>query len=108
MGSIPGLVNLTEPPGRGHLQVVRFLYRFNAERHRSVGLENRGSLVRSPARPIFFPRINDSQSDRIHCSLIVVRCFDNGYVGKQPEAWKDYRAEYCLKELQESMDSCTG
>ena len=36
-----------------------------------------------PAPPIFFPRIADSHCDRIHSSLTAVRCFDNGYVGKQ-------------------------
>ena len=41
-------------------------------------------------------------------SLTAVRCFDNGYVGKQPVARKEYCAEYWLKELQESMDRCTG
>ena len=30
------------------------------------------------------------------------------YVGKQPVAWKEYCVEYWLKELQESMDRCTG
>ena len=35
-------------------------------------------------------------------------CFDNNYVGKQPVAWKEYCVEYWLKELQESMDRCTG
>ena len=34
--------------------------------------------------------------------------FHNGYVGKQPVAWKEYCSEYWLKELQESMDMCTG
>ena len=29
-------------------------------------------------------------------------------LGKQSVAWKEYCAEYCLKELQESMDRCTG
>ena len=56
-----------------------------------------------PARPIFFPRTDDSHCDRIHSSLTAVRCFDNGYVGKQPVAWKEYR----LKDFQESMDRCT-
>ena len=28
------------------------------------------------------------QCDRIHSSLIVVHCFENGCVGKQPVAWK--------------------
>ena len=36
-------------------------------------------LVRSKALPIFFPRIDDSLCDRIHFSLTIVRCFDNGY-----------------------------
>ena len=30
------------------------------------------------------------------------------YVGKQPLAWKEYCAEYWLKEHQESMDRYTG
>ena len=55
-----------------------------AEPHCSIGLENRRSLVRSPARPIFFPRIDDSHCERIHSSLTAVRCFENRYVGKQP------------------------
>ena len=46
--------------------------------------------------------------DRIHSSLTDVGCFDNGYVGKQQVAWKEYCAEYWLKELQKSMDRCTG
>ena len=39
-------------------------------------------MVQTPARPIFFPRIDDSHCDRIYSSLNTVRCFDNGYVGK--------------------------
>ena len=35
-------------------------------------------------------------------------CFDNGYVGKQPVAWREYCAEYWLTAIQESMDRCTG
>ena len=66
------------------------------------------SLVRSPARPIFFPRIDDNHCDRIHSSLTAVRCFDNGYVEKQPVAWKEYCVEHWLKELQGSMDRCTN
>ena len=65
-------------------------------------------MVRSPPRPIFFPRIDDSHCDRIHSSLVAVRCFDNSYVGKQPVAWKEYCEEYWLKELQESMDMGIG
>ena len=45
-------------------------------------------------RSIFFPRIDDSHFDRIHSSLAAVRCFDSGYVGTQPAAWKEYRAGY--------------
>ena len=40
-----------------------------------------------------------------------VRCFDNGYVGKQPVAWKECCAVYWLKKkkkkLQQSMDRWT-
>ena len=63
------------------------------------------SLVRSPAQPILFPRIDDNHCDRIHSSFTTVHCFDNGHVGKHPVAWKEYCAEYWLKELQER---CTG
>ena len=63
---------------------------------------------RSPAWPIFFPRIDDSYCERIHSSLTSVSCSDIGYVGKQPVAWKEYCGENWLKELQESMDRCTG
>ena len=47
-------------------------------------------------------------SDRINSFLTGVYCFDDGYVGKQPVAWKVYCAEYWLKNIQESMDRCTG
>ena len=40
--------------------------------------------------------------------LTVVYCFEKGYVGKQPVAWKEYCAEYWFEELQEGMDSCIG
>ena len=43
-----------------------------------------------------------------HSSLTIVCCFDNGHVGKQPVAWKEYGAQYWLKELQESIDRCSG
>ena len=66
------------------------------------------SLVRSPARPIFLPRTDDSHCDRIHSSLAAAHCFDNGYVGKQLVAWKEYCVEYWVREFQECMDSCTG
>ena len=60
------------------------------------------------AQPIFFLRIDDSHSDRIHSFLTAVYCFENGYVGKQQVAWKEYCVEYWLKELKESMERCTG
>ena len=40
--------------------------------------------------------------------LLTVHCFNNGYVGKQPVAWKEYCTQYWLKELQESMGRYTG
>ena len=57
---------------------------------------------------LFFPRIDDSHCVRIHSFLTAVQCFDSGYVGKQPVAWKEYCAEYWLKQLQDSMDGCPG
>ena len=82
---------------------------YAAEPHSSFGsVADIRSLVRSPALPIFFPRIDDSHCDRIHSSLTAVRCFDNGYVGKQSVVWEEYCAKYWLKELQESVDRCTG
>ena len=57
------------------------------------------SLICSPAWPIFFPRIDDSHCDRIHSYLTAVHCFENGYKGKRPVAWKEYCVEYLLKEL---------
>ena len=65
-------------------------------------------LVRYPARPIFIPKIDDSHCNRIHSSVTAVHCFKNSYVGKHPVAWKEDCLEYWLKELQESMDMCTG
>ena len=61
-----------------------------------------------PGSTIFFPRIDNSHRGRICYSFTAVHCFDNGNVGKQPVAWKEYCAEHRLKELQESMDRCTG
>ena len=49
----------------------------------------------------------DSHCDRIHFSLTAVQYFDNGEVGKEPVAWKEYCGEYWLKELQENMDRCS-
>ena len=44
----------------------------------------------------FFPRIDANHCDSIHSSVIAVPSFDNGYVEKQPVAWKEYCAEYWL------------
>ena len=57
---------------------------------------------------MFFTKIDDSNYDRIHSFVTNVHCFGNGCVRKQPAAWKEYCAEYWCKELQESMDRCTG
>ena len=65
-------------------------------------------MVRFPARPIFFQRIDDIHCDRIHSSLTAVHCFDNGYVGKQTVAWKEYCLEYWFKKLQESTGRLSG
>ena len=42
-----------------------------------------------PARPIFFPRIDDSHYDRIHASIIAVHRFDDIYVERQPVFWRE-------------------
>ena len=52
-----------------------------------------GAGGRSPARPIFFPRINDSHCDMIHSSISLCHCFDEGYVEKKPEI----STCYCVK-----------
>ena len=39
-------------------------------------------LILSPARLIFFLRIDDNNWDRIHSPLTSAHCFVNGYVGK--------------------------
>ena len=84
---------------------------FSAEPNRSVGsvadLRREGRWF-DPCSANILPKIDDSHCDRIHSSLTAVRYFDNGYVGKQPVAWKEYCAEYWLKKLQESMDKFTG
>ena len=55
-----------------------FMYFMWSPIAQSVGFENRWSL----AQPIFFPRIDDSHCNGIHCSLTTVHCFDDDYVGK--------------------------
>ena len=57
------------------------------------------SVTRSPLSHPVGARIDDSNCDRIHSSLTAIRCFDNGYVGKQPVA---------RKKVEESMDRSTG
>ena len=83
-----------------------------AELHSSVDnvedLRTGGRWFDARLGKYFFPRIDDSHCDRIHSSLTAVRCFDSGYVGKQPVAWKEYCTKYWFKELQESMDRCTS
>ena len=66
----------------------------------------RGRSILGKSKMAQNPRFHttDSHCDRIHSA---VRCFDNDYVGKKPLVWKEYCAEYWLKELQESMDMCT-
>ena len=49
-------------------------------------------LLRTFFVRIFFPRIDD----RFRSSVTGVQCFDDGYVGKQPVAWKEYCVEYWL------------
>ena len=52
--------------------------------------ENTGHWFEPQARPILFPRIDDSCCHRIHSSLTAVRCFDSNNVIKQPVTWKEY------------------
>ena len=47
-----------------------------------------------PVLAYFFPRIDYTHCDRIRSALTAVHCFDNGYLRKQPVAWKEYCAEY--------------
>ena len=65
-----------------------------AERHSSLGsvqdLRTGGRWYDPLARPIFLPRFDDSHCDKNHSSFTAVHCFDNGYVVKQPVAWKEY------------------
>ena len=61
-----------------------------------VDLRTGGRWFESLAQPIFSLRIDGSHCDRIHSSLTTVHCFKDGYMGKQPLAWKEYCAEYWL------------
>ena len=40
----------------------------------------------------------EGAGDRINFSFTVFKAFDNGYMGRQPVAWKEYRAKYSLRE----------
>ena len=85
---------------------------FQAKPQSSVGsivdLRTGGRWFDPPARPIFFPKIENSHCTRIHSSLTAVRCFDSGYVGKQPVAWEEYSAVHWIKEFQKGTDRCTS
>ena len=81
----------------------RIVQNFVTKPHSSVGrfsrLENR--RLDHSARPIFILRIDDSHCDRKHFSITAVRCFNNGYLGKQ-------LGKNIVQSAQESMDWCTG
>ena len=65
-----------------------------SQAHVTQSVVNRRSFVQSWALGKFFPNIDDSHGDKIHSSITVVPCFQDGYVGKQPVAWNEYCAEY--------------
>ena len=50
----------------------------------SVDFRIGGRWLEPLCRPKFSQRTDDSHCDRIHFCPTAVRCFDNGYVGKQP------------------------
>ena len=66
--------------------------------HSSVGraqnLRTGSRWVDPHSQSIFFPRTDENHCDRIHSFLTAVHCFENGYVGKQPLAWKENCAQY--------------
>ena len=77
-------------------------------------LENGSRWFEPSAWPIFLMIV--IAKGFIHCSCINsiltsiyrIRLLNDGHVGKQPVAWKEYCAEYRLNELQEDLDRCTG
>ena len=79
----------TEPPGRGQRHRLRELRKADMNRNFAVS-------------------IDDSNCNRTHSSLKAVYCFDDGHMGKQPVACKEYCAEYWQEDLRESMDRYTG
>ena len=69
-----------------------------------LGLENRRSLVRSPARPICFPRIADDSFLFLHSIVSTMVVWESSqWCGKNfvPSTGKK-------NYLQESMNRCTG
>ena len=48
------------------------------------------SRLFDPGLADFFPRMDDSDCDRIYSSLSAVRCFDDCYKKKLPVVWKEY------------------
>ena len=62
-----------------------------------TGLENRKSLAQFPAPPIFFERMDDTHSERIHSSLTAVHCFDNGLHGKAASGLERIFCEVLVK-----------
>ena len=50
--------------------------------------------MKSILKTVFFLRTDDSLCNTIHASFTTVQCFDNGFVGKQQLACKEYCAGY--------------
>ena len=65
-----------------------------AEPHNSIGsvadLKTGGHLFNPRLSQYSFRGLMISHCNRIHSSLTAVYCFTNGYLGKQPVAWKEY------------------
>ena len=75
--------------------------------HSSVGtrkgLENRKSLARSPARRVFFLRIDDSHFGRIRRLLLFRRCL----CGKAASGLEMVLCGVLVKRIPGSMDKCS-
>ena len=65
-------------------------------------------LFRSPARPIFFPRIDDCDCDRINSSPML--SIVSEMIMWESSQWlgKDIVPRTCTNELQESVEMCAG
>ena len=70
----------------------------DCDSERTDNVVRKGEMLMT-SMPIFFVRIDDSHCDSNDSSLTAVYCFDNGYIGKQPMASKEYSGEFWLKEL---------